>query len=407
MNNKSVTKSFLIFLLTLVPIIASAFSPNDSLSESANVYVISCEPGEVIYEKFGHSAIRIIDPVKNIDLIFHWGLYSFDEPNFVANFVKGNLLYEMGVCDSKYFFKGYIERDSYIYSTKINYTYDEKIMLWEKLWENYKPENRKYCYNFIYDNCATRVYDNIMNVVTEHYSSMYNEQRLSKTTYRTIINEYLDNSPWYKLGINLIISSEADSKITPIQIRTFPFYTKSLLESINITRDGETMPLATQDENVNTSKKNPEKHHSSIPVILLPILLVIMECVYFAFKKHYMPYLTQITLIFSGLLGLIIFYLSVFSIHPIVQYNYNILWCSPLNLLLGIILFLKKRYTLKIISTIIMFCSALSTIIILMVELQTMTTALFCWYICILIIFIITIQTYSFALKNIYRKLKK
>lgn len=407
MNNNFITRFFLISILTLIPIIASAFSPKDSLSESANVYVISCEPGEAIYEKFGHSAIRIVDPVKNIDLIFHWGLYSFDEPHFVANFVKGNLLYEMGVCDSKYFFKGYIERDSYIYSTKINYTYDEKNKLWQNLWENYKLENRKYCYNFIYDNCATRVYDNIMSVVTEHYSSSYNEQLLKTATYRTIINEYLDNSPWYKLGINLIISSEADIKITPIQIRAFPFYTKSLLESITITRNGRKMPLATQIENVNTSKKGPEKHRSNIPLILIPALLVCIEFFYFAFKKHYIPYLTQIILILSGLLGLIIFYLSVFSIHPIVQYNYNILWCSPLNLILGIILFLKKRYTLKVVSTIIMFCSTLSTIVLFISETQAITSILFCWYICILIILTLTIQTYSFAIKDIYRKLKK
>ena len=188
-NRKLLQKIILLFLLIVYPIVAKAFSPQDSLTESANVYVISCEPGEVIYEKFGHSAIRIIDPKKGIDLIFHWGLYSFDSPNFVGNFIKGNLLYEMGVCESEYFFKEYIKRDSYIYSTKINYTLDEKNSLWRNLWDNYKPENRKYCYNFIYDNCATRVYDNIINSVSEHYFTK--DTNINGTTYRKIINEYL------------------------------------------------------------------------------------------------------------------------------------------------------------------------------------------------------------------------
>ena len=400
-NRKLLQKIILLFLLIVYPIVAKAFSPQDSLTESANVYVISCEPGEVIYEKFGHSAIRIIDPKNGIDLIFHWGLYSFDSPNFVGNFIKGNLLYEMGVCESEYFFKEYIKRDSYIYSTKINYTLDEKNSLWRNLWDNYKPENRKYCYNFIYDNCATRVYDNIINSVSEHYFTK--DTNINGTTYRTIINEYLKNSPWYKLGINLIISSEADNPVSMIQTKTFPFNTKKILECTKIIRNDKEMSFAVQSENVNTSKKEPAKEKSDVWTILIPLLLIIIQILYFIFKKHYISYFTQILLIVSGVLGLIILYLSVFSIHPIVKYNYNIFWCSPLNIVLAIILFTKRNYRTKAYLSALMFGLALSTIFIYMFEIQIAIAPLFFWYLCVLCSLILTLQTYSFALKKSYK----
>ena len=401
-NQRLLTKLTLLFLLTLVPVIVKAFSPNDSLSESANVYVISCEPGEVIYEKFGHSAIRIVDPQQDIDLIFHWGLYSFDEPNFVLNFVKGYMMYEMGVCESKYFFQEYLRRESFIYSTKINFTYKEKNVLWRNLWENYKIENRKYCYNFIYDNCATRVYENIISAVSEHYFTK--ETLTNGTTYRTVINSYLQNAPWYKLGINLIISSEADKKINIMQTMAFPFYTKQLLENTKIIRNDKEMSLAVQSANVNTpqNRTQPEKR-SDFWTIFIPLLIILIEVLYFILKKHYLPYLSQIILIISGLLGIIIFYLSVISIHPIVKFNYNILWCSPLNIILGIILLLKKNYRIKAYASTLMLGFSITTVFLLIFEVQTITFPLFCWYLCILSILILSIQTYSFALKKNYK----
>ena len=47
-------------------------------------------------------------------------------------------------------------------------------------------------------------------------------------------------------------------------------------------------------------------------------------------------------LIVSGLAGVIIFYLMFFSVHPLVHSNFNLLWCNPLNILVGLFLWNRK-----------------------------------------------------------------
>ena len=132
-----------------------------SISDSAKFYLVTCEPAKEIYERFGHSGIRVYDPETKIDEVFHWGLFSFDTPNFVGRFISGNTDYEMGVYSTKFFLPQYVERGSSVYAQELNLTTEQKHALWAKLWDNYRPENRKYRYNFIYDNCATRPYQTI------------------------------------------------------------------------------------------------------------------------------------------------------------------------------------------------------------------------------------------------------
>lgn len=184
----------------------------------------------------------------------------------------------------------------------------------------------------------------------------------------------------------------------------FPFYTKQLLENTKIIRNDKEMSLAVQSANVNTpqNRTQPEKR-SDFWTIFIPLLIILIEVLYFILKKHYLPYLSQIILIISGLLGIIIFYLSVISIHPIVKFNYNILWCSPLNIILGIILLLKKNYRIKAYASTLMLGFSITTVFLLIFEVQTITFPLFCWYLCILSILILSIQTYSFALKKNYK----
>ena len=49
----------------------------------------------------------------------------------------------------------------------LNLTNKEKQKLFNYLENNYKPENRRYLYDFFYDNCATRIRD-VTKIATEN-----------------------------------------------------------------------------------------------------------------------------------------------------------------------------------------------------------------------------------------------
>ena len=138
---------------------------NDSMSSSSadadniKVSLVTCSPGQLVYELFGHTAIRVEDPKHRQDLVFNYGVFNFNTDNFVYRFVKGETDYELGVVEWKYFIHEYAIRGSSIDVQEINLTADEKIEVVNYLLNNYEPRNRTYRYNYFYDNCTTRARD--------------------------------------------------------------------------------------------------------------------------------------------------------------------------------------------------------------------------------------------------------
>jgi hypothetical protein len=45
--------------------------------------------------------------------------------------------------------------------------------------------------------------------------------------------------------------------------------------------------------------------------------------------------------VLSGLAGVIVFYMMVFSTHPLVKQNLNLLWLNPLNLVVAVFLWIR------------------------------------------------------------------
>ena len=57
------------------------------------ISLLTCTPGEELYSTFGHSALRVTDRSNNHDIVFNYGTFDFYDPDFIAKFVKGRLLY--------------------------------------------------------------------------------------------------------------------------------------------------------------------------------------------------------------------------------------------------------------------------------------------------------------------------
>lgn len=378
-----------------------------SISDSAKFYLVTCEPGDDIYARFGHSGIRVYDSKSGIDEVFHWGLFSFDTPNFIGRFIAGETDYMMGVYSTKFFMLEYIERGSSVYAQELNLTTEQKHALWAKLWDNYRPENRKYRYNFIYDNCATRPYQLIVSTYDYKITHL---QQFNNITYRDIINKYVPVGSPLNTGINLIIGSQADKKITTKESVSFPMYTMDVLNQTHyITCDGSTKPVVLTQE---VMHRAPHKEFQVSDLtfyswIIIPLILALI-CVAYTFKKkRYLPYLTQIILFASGIIGIIISYLWFCSHHPLVNNNINLLWCNPLNLILAILLFIRRKpvvRTIKIILSTISMILCIIFLIALIANIQTTTPQIFSIWVLILVINTTIVYTYQSKFKTLRLK---
>ena len=67
-------KKILAFLFFLCSLATGYSSVNDSLKIS----LITCSPGSQVYELFGHTGLRVQDVSRNVDVVFHYGVFSFN-----------------------------------------------------------------------------------------------------------------------------------------------------------------------------------------------------------------------------------------------------------------------------------------------------------------------------------------
>ena len=104
----------LIFLLISVSRVFSQ-SSNDTLA-----YLITCGPGTETYSIYGHSALRIVIPEKQTDVVYNWGVFDFNTKNFAWKFAKGRLDYMLIAEPPRGFLQEYFFEKRFVYSQKIN-----------------------------------------------------------------------------------------------------------------------------------------------------------------------------------------------------------------------------------------------------------------------------------------------
>lgn len=182
------------------------------LSPEARISLLTCSPGKELYARYGHTAIRVCDPVNDMDIVFNYGIFDFNTDHFYWKFVRGETWYELGATPYWWFMREYEETHRPVYEQMLYLQPDQKEELWQALADNYRPENRKYLYNFVFDNCATRPYHMIAQVVGDTIQSSY--VGYTGQTYRKFIRHYTGKYSWENAGINLLFGPKADKPMT-------------------------------------------------------------------------------------------------------------------------------------------------------------------------------------------------
>jgi hypothetical protein len=185
------------------------------LSESARISLLTCTPGDEVYTRYGHTAIRVCDTTAQLDVVFNYGIFDFNTDFFYWKFVRGETWYELGITSTPRFDYEYKYYKRPVYEQELNLSSEQKEALWQALVTNYQPENRKYLYNFVFDNCATRPYQLIKNALGDSIHSDYIGYK--GQTYRTFLRHYTGAHRWINAGINLLFGPKADQPMTDEQ----------------------------------------------------------------------------------------------------------------------------------------------------------------------------------------------
>ena len=336
-------KQILISIIFLLGIFSTS-AQQLSFSDSAKVSLITCSPGEEVYEKFGHTAIRVFDKRNNIDVVFNYGIFDFETSNFYFKFINGETDYQLGVYDTGNFLASYAQRNSIVWEQTLNMTLAERKQIINLLLLNYQPENRVYRYNFVNDNCATRPRDKILSSINGYTRF---ESDSEAKTYRQLIGMYTGTETWLKFGIDIVFGIDADHFASTSQAMFLP---ENLMNSFQtaqiVTQKGQSRKLISNKKILINKREIPETSSlfSIKPYTISIFLLIIgvMVTIWDLFRHKHYKLFDSLLLIVTGLAGIIVSYMMFFSIHPFVKMNLNILWLNPLNLIAGILLWVRR-----------------------------------------------------------------
>ena len=209
--------------------------------------------------------------------------------------------------------------------------------------ENSKQENKFYIYDYFDDNCSTKVADLfIENFRDEFNNSEINLSNKSKDSYRSLIYQMISKNSWGSLGIDICLGSVIDQDINYRQAFFLPLKFGKFLDTLESAN-----PQIIESELVLESLETTEESRLNLtsPMFVLFIISILIVLITFRdFQNNKQTKVLDILLIsITSMIGLLISYLWFFSDHLAASQNYNILWASPLNILLFTDLFTSKK----------------------------------------------------------------
>ena len=114
------------------------------LSDQAQIHLLTCTQGDQVWSKYGHTAVRVIDPANHLDIVFNYGLFSLMDDDFYIKFVKGETYYQLGIEPYSYFMAFYSSIGRQTYWQELNLSLEQKQRIYDALITNYHPDNRYY-----------------------------------------------------------------------------------------------------------------------------------------------------------------------------------------------------------------------------------------------------------------------
>ena len=235
-------KKFFLFIFILFigkPIVAQ----QATLSENAEISMITVDPGNSLVDSFGHNAIRVKDASLGLDIAYNYGTYDFNAPNFYGNFAKGKLIYILGRNYFHNFLKYYVGQNRSVKEQILDLSLAEKQDFFNYLQNNAKEENRGYLYDFFYDNCATKLRDVTKDVLKEKVVFDYSFANEENYTMRGLIHKYSNTQPWGTFGIDLALGSVIDRQANPEEYIFLPDYIFETFKYAQIVSENGLKPL--------------------------------------------------------------------------------------------------------------------------------------------------------------------
>jgi hypothetical protein len=299
-----------------------------TLSPSVKISLVTCSPGDELYAAFGHSAIRILDPELGFDRLYNFGTFDMTVGNFYLRFARGDLLYQLSVDQGAADIAEHGALGQGVTEVQLNLTPEQRQNLFVALETNLAPENRFYRYDFLLDNCSTRVRDAFERIIATPVA----DNSVKGVTFRQMLDPYLERIPWIRFGIYLVLGAGADRLVQPREACFLPSNLESAVQQATVNDDAFGRKPA---------RLYPVLPLPRIPKVLDPevsfwIMLIGWIGLWALRGRRSSRTISALVYMVFGFTGLFLVVLAANTLHWEAYQNWNVAWLVPTDLVAGI-----------------------------------------------------------------------
>lgn len=310
--------------------------PAQAIDGDMQASLITCYPGPEIYELVGHEAIRIrgVNPEgERIDSVWNYGVFDFNTPGFVYRFVKGETDYMVWGYPFAWFMPQYTERGSEVVEQDLDFTREETLDLLMRLRENALEENRTYRYNYVRDNCSTRVVAMVDSAAAPR--RIIYPDTVVYTSFRDAMRSYHRNYPWYQFGIDMALGSGID---TPINSHEEMFAPLRLMQLASGAHFANGEPLIKSTRVLYPGREGsvlpPTPWYLTPVAVMWAILFITLGiCIFGWLRRRMVRWWMSLFFFVLGIAGCFVWFLVFISSHESTSPNLLCLWLNPLQLI--------------------------------------------------------------------------
>ncbi len=347
----------LIFALLLLPFAGQAQEQGQRpLSDSAFASVLTCGAGDEFYTSFGHTAIRVCDTARGLDMVYNYGTFDFDTPHFYWTFARGKLNYCLSRSSFEDFMLEYRYEGRAVWEQRLRLSEQEVNNLYLMLETNYLPEYRYYMYDFFRDNCATRVRDMVRDCLC-HDRLSPECRRDTNLSYRNILYQSTEGTLlWWRLAIDMALGVRCDQRCSNYEYMFSPL--KMMEQFDTLTRVGSGEPVAEHAVTLlQETRQQPSRSLS--PTLVFWVVFVMVLCLtLMEWRKGWsLGWMDRVLFIVVSLLSLLALFLWFCTDHYCTKINLNVLWASPLFIYFAIMLQRSNRWV--VVAQLVMLLAAM------------------------------------------------
>ena len=309
---------------------ASAFAASATVPQ---IGVVTMQPGEIFFERFGHNAVLVRDPATGEATSYNFGFFDPGEPDFIARFVRGDMRYRLVALPLEDDLAYYREVGRGVDVQWLELDDDQARALAEALAQNARPQNAHYRYDYFLDNCSTRVRDAIDRALGGALARQ-TEGRSHGSTFRSEALRLASPAPWMWLGFDIGLGPGADR---PLPVWTESFVPMRLADALDRVRNTQGRPLVRARHSVLPHRIAPEPTDSPIRWWLWAAAGIGIGAALAALGRRRPRALAAIALptwLACGVVGALLLFIWFGTEHRIGWGNQNLLLFNPLCWLL-------------------------------------------------------------------------